>query len=108
MASMRGPEERNTELAHYQVQLDRTIAAVRAALPEEEVADFTAAIESVHCDELGKTFNYWFAIAALNKAGLLEDFMSERSLATGTGIPFDEAFPGYLERWEQEQAERAA
>jgi hypothetical protein len=27
---------------------------------------------------------------------------------TGNGIPADEAFPGYRERWEQERAQQAA
>ncbi|WP_370368821.1 hypothetical protein [Catenulispora sp. GP43] len=95
-------------MSHYTVRLDRTIVAVREALPEDEVAEFNAAIESAHIDDLQKTFGYWFIIAVLNKAGRLEAFRSDRSLATGNGIPFDEAFPGYRERWEQERAQQAA
>lgn len=90
------------------VRLDRTIAAVREALPEDEVAEFTAAIESAPSDRLKETFDHWFARAALNKAGLLADIKAGVSHATGNGIPFDEAFPGYRERWEQQRAQRAA
>lgn len=95
-------------MAYQAVQLDRTIAAVREALPENEVAEFNAAIESAHIDELQQTFGYWFIIAVLNKAGRLEAFRSDQSLATGNGIPFDQAFPGYRERWERERARQAA
>jgi hypothetical protein len=90
------------------VQLDRTIAAVRDALREGEVAEFTAAIETTRVDMLQRTFEYWFLRAALNKAGVLEEWTSGRSLATGDGVPFDEAFPGYRERWEQERDRHAA
>jgi len=95
-------------MSHYTVRLDRTIAGVREALPEDEVAEFNAAIESANIDELPETFRYWFMIAVLNKAGRLEAFRSGESQATGNGIPFDEAFPGYRERWEQGRAQLAA
>jgi hypothetical protein len=90
------------------VRLDRTIAAVRAALPEEEVPGFNAAMESVLVADLPQTFERWFLRAALNKAGLLDQWFGGPSRATGTGIPVDEAFPGLRERWEQERAQRAA
>jgi hypothetical protein len=99
---------KGSKMALITVRLDRTIAAVREALPEDEVAEFTAAIESADVDELPETFKYWFLIAVLNKAGRLESFRSGQSQATGNGIPFDEAFPGYRERWEQERAQLAA
>ncbi|MEY9891573.1 hypothetical protein ABIA35_005951 [Catenulispora sp. MAP12-49] len=95
-------------MAQYTVRLPRTIAAVREALPEDEVAEFNAAIEAALIDELPETFKYWFMIAVLNKAGRLEDFRSNRSLATGHGIPVDEAFPGLRERWERERHQQAA
>lgn len=95
-------------MVYQAVQLDRTIAAVREALPEDEVAEFNAAIESALYEDLQKTFRYWFMIAVMNKAGRLEAFRSNRRLATGNGIPADEAFPGARERWEQGRAKRAA
>ena len=95
------------DMALITVHLDRTIAAIRAALPEEEVADFDAAMESAGADDQ-KTFERWFARAVLNEAGLLADIKAGISHATGKGIPVDEAFPGLRERWEQERAQRAA
>ncbi|MFD0637190.1 hypothetical protein ACFQ9X_42120 [Catenulispora yoronensis] len=65
-------------------------------------------METTHVDEWQRTFTHWFIIAALNKAGMLEAVRSDQSMATGEGIPFDEAFPGYRERWEKERAQHAA
>ena len=39
-------------MTEYTVRLKRTIAAVREALPEDEVAEFNAAMESADADEL--------------------------------------------------------
>ena len=95
-------------MAQYTVRLPRTIAAVREALPEDEVAEFNAAMESANADELTETFNNWFPRAVLNKAGLLERIKAGERLATGNGIPVDEAFPGLRERWERERTQHAA
>ncbi|MEZ0113010.1 hypothetical protein ABH920_007035 [Catenulispora sp. EB89] len=95
-------------MALIKVHLDRTIAAVREALPEDEVDEFNAAMETTEADEWRQTFERWFHRAVLQKAGLLADIKAGISHATGDGIPFDEAFPGYRERWERQQGLRAA
>jgi hypothetical protein len=92
----------------YTVRLARTIAAVREALPEDEVAEFNAAMETTDADEWRQTFDYWFPRAVLNKAGLLERVKAGERLATGNGLGVDQAFPGLRERWERERAQRAA
>ena len=74
-------------MAQYTVRLPRTIAAVREALPEDEVAEFNAAIEAALIDELPETFKYWFMIAVLNKAGRLEDFRSTGASQPVTASP---------------------
>ena len=95
-------------MALITVHLPRTREAVRAALPEDELAEFDADMESTTDDEPQRTFDRWYARAVLNKAGHLADIKAGISRVTGNGIPFDEAFPGYRERWERERAERAA
>ena len=95
-------------MALITVHLDRTVEAVRAALPEDEVAEFDAAMAATSDDEPQRTFDRWFARAVLNEAGLLADIKAGISHATGKGIPVDEAFPGLRERWERERARRAA
>ena len=95
-------------MALIRVHLDRTVTAVREALPEDELAEFDADMASETDDEPQRTFDRWFARAVLNKAGLLADIKAGISHATGKGIPAEEAFPGLRERWEQKRAQRAA
>ncbi|MEY9864236.1 hypothetical protein ABH935_009891 [Catenulispora sp. GAS73] len=95
-------------MALITVHLKRTVDAVRAALPEDELAEFDADMASTTDDEPQRTFERWFARAVLNEAGLLADIKAGISHATGKGIPVDEAFPGLRERWERERAQRAA
>lgn len=95
-------------MALITVHLPRTREAVRAALPEDELAEFDADMEAMTDDDPQRTFEKWFARAVLNKAGRLADIKAGISHATGNGIPADEAFPGLRERWEQARGHRAA
>src|ERR1051326_5500242 len=83
------------------IRLERTLAAVRAALPDDERAEFNAVIDSTNVAELPHTFEYWYRRAVLNAAGLLERIKAGQGSGNGSGIPFDEAFPHARERWEQ-------
>jgi hypothetical protein len=85
------------------VHLDRTIAAVREALPADERGEFIAVIDSTNVSELPHTFEYWYRRAVLNAAGLLERMKAGQGTGDGSGVPFDEAFPGARERWEQDR-----
>jgi hypothetical protein len=95
-------------MALITVHLDRTVEAVRAALPEDELAEFDADMAAMTDDDPQRTFDRWFARAVLNEAGLLADIKAGISHATGEGIPVDEAFPGLRERWERLRGQRAA
>jgi hypothetical protein len=95
-------------MALITVHLKRTPEAVRAALPEDELAEFDASMASAGADDK-KTFERWFARAVLNEAGLLADIKAGISHATGPLIPADEVLsPRLRELWEQERAKRAA
>jgi hypothetical protein len=95
-------------MALITVHLDRTAEAVRAALPEDELAEFDADMAAMTDDDPQRTFDRWFARAVLNEAGLLADIKAGISHATGPLISAEEAFPGVRERWERERARRAA
>lgn len=95
-------------MALITVHLERTQEAVRAALPEDELAEFDADMASTTDEEPERTFERWFRRAVLNEAGLLADIKAGISHATGPLISAEEAFPGMRERWERERALRAA
>ena len=95
-------------MALNRVHLDYTVEAVRAALPEDEVADFDAAMASTTDEEPERTFERWFVRAVMNKSGRLAEIKAGISLATGPFIPAEEAFPGLRERWELARGRRAA
>jgi hypothetical protein len=96
-------------LALISVHLERTVDAVRAALPEDEIADFDADMASTTDDEPQRTFDRWFARAVLNEAGLLADIKAGISHATGPLIPADVVLGvGWQERCEQLRAKYAA
>ena len=95
-------------MAAIRVHLDRTAEAVRAALPEDELAEFDADMASTTDEQPERTFERWFRRAVLNEAGLLADIKAGISHATGPLISAEEAFPGVRERWERMRAQRAA
>lgn len=78
----------------HAIDLPRTIAAVRQALPEAEREEFTAVIDSVNVAELPHTFEFWFRRAAVNQVpGLRARIAAGRGSGTGDTVPFEEAFP---------------
>lgn len=95
-----GSSMKGRKMSLITVRLDRTIAAVRAELPEDEVAEFDEVMETTTVAVLPQAFERWFHRAVLNKVGVLEKIKAGRFLPAADAIPIDEAFPGARERWE--------
>lgn len=84
-----------------QVRLERTIAAVRDALPTGEREEFTTIIDSTNVAKLPHTFEHWYRRALINSvSGLRERIASGLGSGVGGGIDFDEAFPRARKRWD--------
>ena len=65
------------------VELPGTIADIRAALPEDQRAAFTEAIETAPINQVGQIAARW----ALPPEAIAEDDEAFRSLEAGTYIP---------------------
>jgi hypothetical protein len=78
------------------VQLERTIGAVREALPEAERAEFTAVMDSVEVVELPSTFEYWYRRAVIAQVpGLRERIATGQA---GPIVPIEQVVPDFAER----------
>lgn len=79
------------------VHLDRTIAAVRAALPEPLAAEFSAVMDSIEVVELPSTFEYWYHRAIVAQVPGLSERVAAGRLSTGRGVPAEDVLPGFAE-----------
>lgn len=81
----------------HTVHLERTIDAVRQALPEAEAREFIAIIESVNVAELPHTFEYWWRRAVIAQVPGLAERIAAGRLASGRGVPAEDVIPGFAE-----------
>jgi hypothetical protein len=90
----------------YTVHLERTIGAVREALPADERAEFAAVIDSIAVVELPSTFEYWYRRAVLAQVpGLAERIAAG---TTGPTVPIQEVIPDWDTRLAAHRAGRHA
>lgn len=89
----------------FKVQLPRTIAAVEAALPASEAAEFIAVVRSTEVVELPGVFEHWWRLAAMSSVpGLREHIAAGRGSGTGNAVPAEDVFPGFDQMLEQRRA----
>jgi hypothetical protein len=81
----------------YTVHLERTIGAVREALPADERAEFDAVMDSTAVVELPHTFEYWYRRAVINQVPGLRQRIAAGT-APGRTVPAEEVIPGFAER----------
>lgn len=80
----------------YTVHLERTIGAVREALPAGERAEFDAIVNSTAVVELPSAFEYWYRRAVIAQVPGLAKRIAAGT--TGPTVPIEDVIPDWEAR----------